>query len=222
MNDLKNDQTIAAKYQSASANIAKVEADAVALRRLLDEQAENAAAAAEQRRREQDQAVYDAAVERRRVEDENARYDKERREVLAGIEGRVQEAQEELKGLLGTTDYTPKGIRVAFDAKIAQVDKVAEGRGRGMAKADYDTQKRIDDATTEKTSALIVQENKQLKERNAALEKEVLDLRNAQSNVVNIMKDLGLGALNASAGIQNKANEALQTAVAAGTPRQTR
>lgn len=159
-------------------------------------------------------------MERQKVLDGYAREDAEREAKLQTRETAVKDAEDELLGMLKVSrdpeGKTPalKVIRTAFDARVAEADKAGEGRGKGIAKAEYETQKKLDVAEAAKDKALLEQENGQLKARNAALEKQVADLLAQQGTVVGHMKDLGLGALQASAGVQGKAVESLQTAAA--------
>lgn len=222
-NETKNDQTIAAAYTNMDVAAEKVEKLAADLRRTLREQSTVTAAAAEDRRREQDKALYDMAAERQRQLDGYLREDRERDLAYKARETALSEGEDELLSVLNVTRDaegkvpTARVIRTAFTAHLAKVETAAEGKGKGIAKGEYETAKKIDDANAAGTLALLKQENTQLRERNTSLERQVADLMLQQGKVVGDMKDLAARGLDASAGIQGKANDALSTAASAGT-----
>lgn len=212
----KTDESIASAYSAALAATSKVDDFVTKLRKALKEQADSVALSAEERRREQDKALYDMEVERRKVVDQQAAEDAAREASFKAKTAALNEAVSELCGLLGINNGaevpSPKAIRTAFDNAIASAAKAGEGKGAGIAKAAYETQKRIDEALADKNISLLTQSNAQLTARNNALEAQVTELLAQQNQVVGHMKDLGLGALTASAGVQAKANDALAAA----------
>lgn len=221
-NATKNDTAITTSYSKAITSAEAVGLQADTLRRLLKESAEETAAFSEQRRREHDQALYDLAKERQDVRDGYAREDAERAAYFAKRDASLREAEDEVLTLLGVTrdveNKVPaaKIFRAAFEQHIKRVDAGGEGRGRGMAKAEYETQKRIDVAEATRASALLEQQNKFLTERNQALERQNAELLGQTTANLERMKDLAARGLDASAGIQGKANEAMASAATAG------
>lgn len=221
MDQAKTDNTIATSYSNLVTALEKAEVTVTALKRELRNQAEVVANAAQERSREQEQELYRLETERRRIVDEYNRQDAERIARIQARENALQELEVELSGIFGVPVSgegvaNVKAFKQALDARVAAAEKTAEGRGRGIAEAVYATQKRLDDAALATKTALLEQENKQLMQLNAQLAKANNDLMTQQAATTQQMKEISLGALTASAGITGKANEAMQTAVAAG------
>lgn len=221
MDQAKTDNTIATSYSNLVTALEKAEVTVTALKRELRNQAEVVANAAQERSREQEQELYRLETERRRIVDEYNRQDAERIAKIQARENALRDLEVELSSLFGVPVSGEgvaniKAFKQALDARVASEVKTAEGRGRGIAEAAYATQKKLDDAALTTKTALLEQENKQLRDLNAQLTKSNAELMVQQAATTQQMKEISLGALTASAGITGKANEAMQTAVAAG------
>lgn len=222
------DSVIAAAYEKAAKVTENLELTIIGLRRTLNEEASAISESAELRRRAQDVADYDAEVARQKVLDEQEREDRERHVAYTTRFSALREGEDELLGLLGVRRDsegkvpTAKILRTAFEAHVAEATKAGEGKGKGMAEREYLTAKKIDAAEAEKTTALIKQENEYLKKRNEVLEKQNAELLADANKNLDRMKDLAARGLDASAGIQGKATESLQTAATAGANKPSR
>jgi len=224
----KTDAELAAGYTSAIEAAKKAEQVAADLQRTLKQQAEVVAANAEERRRVQDKALYDLGVERQKVKDQQEREDEERNKAFLAREQAVKEAESEILTLLklqrNEEDVVPEKmtIREAFAARIAEVEKTAEARGKAVADAAAQQKAALDEAKGSTAGALLKQENDQLKVANAALVKQNADLLANQQKIVGDMKDVANNAFTAAGGVVAQGNGALATSAGAMGPRATR
>lgn len=213
----------ATAYATASAALLKIEQNLTAARRELDEQSVQVAIAAEEQRREHEKALYEQAKELKEAQDKQAREDAEREREFETRELNLTAAEDAFLEILGIKRTfngeglpTVKQIRDAFTAHVTEVDRKAEGRGKGIALAAYETQKKVDEAAQATSKALLEQENNTLKTRVQALETQNAALIKEQATVLGQMKDLASNGLQAAAGLVGKANDAMQTAVSQG------
>lgn len=218
----------AARYSRAAESIRPAIEQLEALQKSLLNGAGDVAAIEEARRQEGETYAFDLKLARDKKLAEIAKEDAERAAELDAREAKLTEAEDEFLSLLAlsrTPDETvpaTRTIRTAFEAKVVAVDRAAEARGRGMAKTDYETQKKIDVAEAAKDKALLDQENNQLKRTNAALEAQVKDLLAANGRTNEMVAGVATKGLEAAAGVVAKGNEALGNAANSGSGRPTR
>ncbi len=221
--EAKTGKEIASEFGNAGKGLGQIEEGVAHLRRLLSQQAEGVEAAEEARRRSHDKQMYDLAQERQKVKDEHTREDADREAAHKKRESEIADSEKEICALLGVKPKagddklpTRTELRDAFTKKIQDTEKAAEEKGKKSAEEKAASDKALEEAKGATASALLTQENKHLKERVTALEKQNAELLANQQKVVGDMKDVATGALNASAGVQKNANESMSAAVQGG------
>lgn len=218
----KTAKDIAMSYDKLSGDIGTSEKVLNDLKLLVKVQSESVAASEQERSRSHEAAMYQLAQERQTVVDRYARDDAEREAIHHARNVALTTAEVDLCTLLSITRtddghmQVGKAIELAFNTKIAATDKAAEGRGRGMAQAEYAMQKKIDTAEANTASALLKQENDQLKRENAALVARNGELSSSQQKTVDKIAEVAAGAFSAAGGVVAKGNDALGTAAGAG------
>ncbi len=227
--EAKTGKEIATEFGNAGKGLGQIEEGVAHLRRLLSQHETTVEAAEEDRRRLHEKQMYDLAQERQKIKDDQAREDVEREAAHKKREAEIAESEKELCALLGIKPKTGEDklptraeLRDAFTKKIQDTEKAAEEKGKKAAEEKAASDKALEEAKGATASALLTQENKHLKERVTALEKQNAELLANQQKVVGDMKDVATGALNASAGVQKNANESMSAAVQGGRASPTR
>lgn len=222
---------ITASLNGAVTAVDKLETTLNTLKRELKAQAEAVTETEEERRREHEALSYalkqeylalkdTANRERREALEEQARQDKLRDETFTTRMTKLIEVEDELYGLLGLkrpgdgSSHGPKAVRTAYETALSKAESTGFAKAENTLRKDYETQKKLDETASTTANALLKQSNEHLAQRNAALERQVNELLAQQSAVVGHMKELGINALQASAGVQGKAVDTMQAAVA--------
>jgi hypothetical protein len=214
----KADRDIAARYGALETSVEKAEQAFGDIKRLAREQATEAEVVAEARRREQDKALYDMNAERQKVKDQHAREDADRETKFKEREAATRAAEDELLSLLKVqrdpNGKVPAGkiIRDAFEARIAEAEKAAEGKGKAIAEKEAKAAAELEKAKGATELALLKQENAQLKTQNETLGTHNRELLAKQNEVVGHMKEVADGAFKAAGGVVAQGNAALGTA----------
>lgn len=208
---------ISAKFASILGGIGESEASLNNLKLLLKTQSEQSAESEQERSRSHEAAMYQLAQERQVVVDRYAREDQEREQAFSVRHAALIAAEDALCTLLGIprdVDHpqTGKAIELAFNAKISAVDKEGQATAFGIAKGMYEGAKKLDAAEANTASALLKQENDQLKRENAALMTRNQELSASQQKTVDKIAEVAAGAFSAAGGVVAKGNDALGTA----------
>lgn len=211
----------ATKIAKVATDVGSVIASVEEIKKRLDASAAEMSLIEEARRQEASTFAFDLKMKREGQLAVFLKQDEEREASFTQRETFLTEGEEELCSLLGvprSDDHmaTAKTLRLAFAQKIEDTLKAGEGKGKGQAKDFYETAKKIDDAAGATKLALLTQENEQLKVRNAALDKQNVELLANQSKVVEQISSVAKGAFDAAGGVVSKGNEALGTAAGAG------
>jgi|SRR5271166_1262442 len=199
---------------------ATIEENALNQRRQIREQVEQAAALAEQRRRDNEKYEYDLAMSRQAVKDQQAAEDKVRDEAHVKRTNEVHQRENELCSLLGCTWENSfdgrKVVQAAFAKKVAEVEKAAEGKATGMAKREFEQEKKLDMANNQAALALLNQKNAQLEVQVKTLADQNAKLLQAAETQVSGMKDLAAKGFEAAGAIGTRGMGALETAAQGG------
>lgn len=110
---------------------------------------------------------------------------------------------------------TSAALHEAFNTKLEQEYKEGEKAGKESAAAAYAINKKVDEANAAKETALLKQENEQLKAANAKLESQYKALLDAQAKVNETVAEVAKTGLQAAGGVVNQGNAALGTAAGA-------
>jgi hypothetical protein len=174
--------------------------------------------------RRQEGATYDFNLKMKR-DGQLAAFAKEDAEREAAFEQRekaLSAAETDFGELVGVEptagDHlaTGKALRTAYAAKLDAMYRDGEKDGKEAAVASAQLQKQIADANAKTDLELLRQENKQLKERVAALELQNKGLLEQQQKTADTIASVAKGAFDAAGGVVAKGNEALGTAAGAG------
>lgn len=213
------------RYSRAAENIQPVIDQLDTLKKSLLINASDVTSIEEDRRREGETYAFDLKLKRSKELATFAAEDAERLAEIAEKDAAVTAAEDELLSLLSLTRNAdgnvppPKMIRTAFEARIKAVDTAAEGRGKGMAKAEYETTKKVDDAQAATKLALLEQKNAQLEAANTALAAQNKSLLEAQAKTNDTVAEVAKQGLAAAAGVVKQGNDALGSAANAGAGR---
>jgi len=159
-------------------------------------------------------------MSRQTVKDQQAAEDKARDEAYAKRTNEVQERETELCQLLGCTWENSlngrKVIQGAFLKKVAEVEKAAEGKAAGIAKREFEQEKKLDIANNQAALALLNQKNAQFEVQVKTLTEQNAKLLLAAESQVSGMKDLAAKGFEAAGAINGRGASALETAASAG------
>jgi len=198
----------------------KFELDIIAQRRAIKQQAEEATLLAEARRRETEKYEYDLAMSRQSVKDQQAAEDKAREEAHTKRVTEVQERESELCALLGCAWENSlngrKTIQTAFAKKVAEIENAATGKAMGMAKKEFEQEKKLADAQNQAALALVNQKNAQLETQVKVLTEQNAKLLQSAETQVSGMKELAAKGFEAAGAIGTRGMGALETAASSG------
>ena len=209
---------VAATFAATEKSLADIETRAATAKREVRELSETHARAQEERQRSAAQWDYEEDQRRRAVKDAQATEDRERArtnaEREATLAAREKAINETLAELLGVTSnpFVPKDAKAALDKKLDDAEKKGKAIAEKSAASDYATKKSIDDANTEKRTALLDAENARLKADNAKLETECKRLSEVNTDLAKRQGDLARDAFGSAGGIQRQAMDSLQSA----------